>query len=84
MLASFLNRCKFSNLQVYQSFEISRNLICSNSNIQASVMVIAAKASDEIIQLYDGQQSGANINSLNRNHFFIVLVVILTLHWSTE
>ncbi|XP_037038926.1 oxygen-dependent choline dehydrogenase-like [Bradysia coprophila] len=54
-----------------------------NSNIQASVMVIAAKASDEIIQQYNGQGSGANMNLLKGRNFFIILVVISILRWLT-
>lgn len=44
-------------------------------------MVIAAKASDEIMQQYGGEQrSGA---SFTRGHnFFIIFVGILSLYWN--
>lgn len=54
----------------------------SNANIQASVMVIAAKAGDEILQQYGEGASDANCKFTSGRSFLLILIGILLSYWN--
>lgn len=45
-------------------------------------MVIAAKASDDIIQQYEQDAAGGAMNSNKLHNIFVILAGILTMYWN--